>query len=98
MERRISRFEVEQKIMKKLVEIVDVYMDYCPDGKYLSLFWDNGHYHVDNGTDSKQLDCWISKDNEREIVSFLKDGKDGKDARIMRFPFGTAEETGDERG
>lgn len=55
----MNRKECEKKIIDLMIQIDEVYHEYNPDGKYLSLAIVDGAIMADNGThDEKQLDVF----------------------------------------
>ena len=60
----MTRQKCEQKLLKKLREMVDILHEYSPGSKYLSASYCEGHYSVSNVPQDKE---------ENEISAFWRE-------------------------
>lgn len=66
METKVNRHETEEKLLDLLEEIIDVYHEYNPDGKYLSMFFSvvNGDPYV-----SVSNAYWHGGEDENAVIT-----------------------------
>lgn len=75
----MGRIECEKAIIQKMREIMDIYHEYNPDGKRLSMTIVNDHYSVNNiyydDDYDRQIDAWIA-DGYEDVYShtYVKKG------------------------
>ena len=73
----MTRHECERQIAEKLVEIIDIYHQYNPDGKYLAMFYsgdeeqhisfNNRYWNIKDNIDSPGEDVHMPLNYSRVI-------------------------------
>ena len=79
----MGRIECEKAIIQKMREIMDIYHEYNPDGKRLSMTVHNEHYSVNNiyydDDYEHQIHAWVEDDYE-DVFSHVYVKKEGAEA------------------
>lgn len=85
----MTRLQAENAIIDKLVEIVEIYHDYNPEGGYLSLAFFDGSLTVDNSKiddKEKPMSAYVSVKNDRlAYITVNGKGRFFNAARNKRF-------------
>lgn len=86
----MTRLQAENAIIDKLVEIVEIYHDYNPEGSYLSMSFVNGTVDVNNSYQmddkKKPMDAYVSVKNDRlAYITVNGKGRFFDAARNKRF-------------
>lgn len=79
----MGRIECEKAIIQKMREIMDIYHEYNPDGKRLSMTIVNDHFSVNNiyweEDADHQIDAWVA-DGYEDVFSHNHVKKEGAEA------------------
>ena len=79
----MGRIECEKAIIQKMREIMDIYHEYNPDGKRLSMTILNDHFSVSNTYYEEdydhQIDAWV-EDGYEDVFSHVYVKKEGAEA------------------
>lgn len=73
----MTRTECEAAILRKMIEIEEIYKEYNPDGNYLSMYILDGHYSVRNDSREEDKECplnaWYRPDERKYPYSYSED-------------------------
>lgn len=73
----MTRTECEATILRKMIEIEEIYKEYNPNGNYLTMCILDGHYSVRNDSRKEDkdhpLDAWY-RPNERKYPYSYSEG------------------------
>ena len=79
MRKSLTRLQAEKAMLKKLAEIVEIYLQYDPNAEYLSATYLNGHLSIDNASRAcKRIDTWLDVNSIRNYASPLRADDDFK--------------------
>ena len=71
----MNRKETEQALIQKMEEMTELYLQYNPDGQYLSMAYVSGNLHINNS--------YYGKDSARPINAFRNEKRDILDGHLV---------------